>query len=149
MQTTNCYFTLLDIGACSKNCDYRILQNIVLRQKISGNEFNIPDHRYLTEDSRNILPHVFIGNEAFGLSTHIIRPYWGNNLFVQKRVQNYGESTARRFIKRAFGILTNKWRNFQRLLNGYVDFTRNVVKACVIIHNFVKKGKVFVSVVKT
>ena len=107
MQTTNCYLTFLDIGAYSKNCDSRILQKRFLRNKISGNEFNIPDRRYLTEDSRNVLPHVFIDNEAFGLSTHIMRPYWGNNLSVGKRVQKYGQSRAKRFIERAFGILTN------------------------------------------
>ena len=139
MQTTNCYLTFLDTGAYSKNCDSRILQKRFLRNKISGNEFNIPDRRYLTEDSRNVLPHVFIDNEAFGLSTHIMRPYWGNNLSVGKRVQKYGQSRAKRFIERAFGILTNKWRILHRLLNGSVDCTQNVVKACVIMNNFVKE----------
>jgi hypothetical protein len=85
MQTTNYYFTFVDFGAYSKNSDTCIFQKGLLRNKISENEFNIPDHRYLHGDSRNILPHVFIGDEGFGLSTQRMRPYSGNNLSVKKK----------------------------------------------------------------
>ena len=39
----------------------------------------------------------------------------------------------------AFGILSNKWRIFQRLLNVSPDFAVDIVKACVVLHNFVRE----------
>ena len=78
------YVTFLDTGAYTKNSDSCIFQNSVLRNKISGNEFNIPDHSPLTGDSDNILPHVSVGDKAFGLSTHMMRLYSGKQLSVEK-----------------------------------------------------------------
>ena len=39
----------------------------------------------------------------------------------------------------AFGILSNKWRIFQRPLNVSPDFAVTIVKACVVLHNFVRE----------
>ena len=38
-----------------------------------------------------------------------------------------------------FGILSNKWRIFQRPLNVSPDFAVDIVKACVVLHNFVRE----------
>ena len=40
----------------------------------------------------------------------------------------------------AFGILSNKWRIFQRPLNVSLDFAVDIVKACVVLHNFVREN---------
>ena len=39
----------------------------------------------------------------------------------------------------AFGILSNKWRIFQRPLNVSPDFAVDIVKACDVLHNFVRE----------
>ena len=39
----------------------------------------------------------------------------------------------------AFGIVSNKWRIFQRPLNVSPDFAVYIVKACVVLHNFVRE----------
>ena len=39
----------------------------------------------------------------------------------------------------AFGILSNKSRIFQRPLNVSLDFAVDIVKARVVLHNFVRK----------
>ena len=46
---------------------------------------------------------------------------------------------ARRYLECAFVILSNKWRIFQRPLNGSPDFALDIVKACVVLHNFVRE----------
>ena len=42
-------------------------------------------------------------------------------------------------MKCAFGILSNKWRIFQRPLNAIPGFAVDFVKARVILHNFVRE----------
>jgi hypothetical protein len=42
-------------------------------------------------------------------------------------------------VECAFGILSNKWRIFQRPLNVSPDFALGIVKACIVLHNFVRE----------
>lgn len=84
------------------------------------------------------LPYVFIGDEAFGLSTHLLRPYSGNHLSIKKKVFNYHLSCARRYVECTFGILSNKWRIFHRPIDVKVDFAVDIVKCCCVLHNFVR-----------
>jgi len=46
---------------------------------------------------------------------------------------------ARRFVECSFGILSNKWRIFQRPFNISPEFAGNIVKAFVFLHNFVRE----------
>ncbi|KAH1021380.1 hypothetical protein HUJ04_010901 [Dendroctonus ponderosae] len=64
-------------------------------------------------------------------------PCWGKNLSQQKRIYNYRLCRARRYIECTFGILTNKWRILHRPLNVSMQFAENIVKECIILHNFV------------
>ena len=47
--------------------------------------------------------------------------------------------TAKRSEECAFGIWSNKWRIFQRLLNVSPNFAVDFVKAHVVLHNFVRE----------
>jgi len=42
-------------------------------------------------------------------------------------------------VECAFGILSNKWRIFQRPLNVSPEFAVDIVKACDVLHNFVRE----------
>jgi len=42
-------------------------------------------------------------------------------------------------VECAFGILSNKWRIFQRPLNVSSDCAVDIVKACVVLQNFVRE----------
>jgi len=79
-----------------------------------------------------------VGGGAFGLSHNVIRPYAGKNLPLKKRVFNHRLSRARRFIECAFGIMSNKWRIFHRLLNISKPLAENIIKACVLLTNYVR-----------
>lgn len=85
------------------------------------------------------VPYVFVADEAFGLHQNIMRPYGGQFLSVQKRVFNYRLSRARRYVECAFGILSNKWRILNRSLDVSIPLSIDIVKACCILHNFVRK----------
>lgn len=63
------------------------------------------------------LPHILVGDEAFQLTQHLLRPFEGNHLDVKKRIYNYQHCRARRYVECAFGIMANKWRILHRPLN--------------------------------
>jgi hypothetical protein len=42
-------------------------------------------------------------------------------------------------VECAFGILSNKWRIFQRPLDVSPDFAVDILKVCDSLHNFVSK----------
>ncbi|KAJ8915528.1 hypothetical protein NQ315_012410 [Exocentrus adspersus] len=43
-----------------------------------------------------------------------------------------------RYIECTFGILANKWRIFHRPLNVDLDLAQDIIKACCVLHNFVR-----------
>jgi hypothetical protein len=85
------------------------------------------------------VPHFFEGDEAFAPNRNILRPFGGSKLSVKNGVYKIRLCRARRFVDRAFGILSNKWRIFQRPLNASPDFEVAIVKAGVVLHNFVRE----------
>ena len=58
---------------------------------------------------------------------------------LKKKFFNYHLCGARRYIEWTFGILTSKWRIFHRPLNVKIDFIEDIIKACVVLHNFVRE----------
>jgi hypothetical protein len=81
------------------------------------------------------VPCFFVGNEGLALNRDILRPLGGSNLSVNKRL-----CRARGYLECALGIFSNKWRIFQRPLNVSPDFPLDIVKACVVLHNFVREN---------
>lgn len=134
---SNYNFIYVDVGSYGKCSDSGIFKNSTFYKKLSEGNLNIPDDKPLP-GSRIVLPHVFIGDEAFGLSNNLMRPYGGKSLSISKRVYNYRLSRARRFIECSFGIMTNKWRILHRPLNVSVDMAESILKAICILHNFVR-----------
>lgn len=135
---SNYKFLYVDIGAYGKSADCTIFKNSKLFQKLNNNELNIPESRLL-KGSHIANPFVLIGDEGFGISKFLMRPYGGNFLTVKKRVFNYRLSRARRYIECSFGILANKWRIFHRPLNVSIDLAEKIVQASCVLHNFVRE----------
>lgn len=105
---------------------------------MTENTLNIPKAKPLLSDG-DPFPFTFVGDEAFGLSINMLRPYGGRNLSHQKKIFNYRLSRARRYIECCFGILTNKWRIFHRPLNVKFEKAEMIIKACCTLHNFVRE----------
>jgi len=92
---------------------------------------------FLTEN--NIQPYVFVADEAFGLHTNILRPFPGRGLNETRRIFNNRLSRARRTVECAFGVLANKWRVLHTPILVEPEFCDDIVKACCVLHNFVRK----------
>lgn len=55
-----------------------------------------------------------VGDDAFALKTHLLKPYGGTNLTKAQKIFNYRLSRARRIVENAFGILASRFRIFQK-----------------------------------
>jgi hypothetical protein len=67
-----------------------------------------------------------------------MRPNSGKSLTHAKKIFNYRLSRARRFIECSFGIMANKCHLFHRPMNVNLDFAECIIRACCVLHNFVR-----------
>ena len=67
-------FTLVDIGDTGRQSDGSVYTNSHLGYPIENDLLNIPQPSNFTQ-SEMILSYVFIGDDAFGLNNHLMKPY--------------------------------------------------------------------------
>ncbi|KAF2898243.1 hypothetical protein ILUMI_07932 [Ignelater luminosus] len=84
---SNCRFIYVDVGSYSKDSDSTIFKNSKLYQLIASGLLNIPEAQPLPNREGLDIPFVFVGDEAFGLSEHVLRS--GKKLTNDKRIFNY------------------------------------------------------------
>lgn len=136
---SNYRFIYVDVGAYGSACDSSIFKESTLWKSIQEKRLELPPAKPLPGSEAPDVPYFLIGDEAFGLNTNLLRPFGGKELSEKKKNFNYRLSRARRYVECSFGILTNKWRILHRPLNVNTDFAVNIVKACVVLHNFVRE----------
>jgi len=80
-------------------------------------------------------PYVLLGDEAFPLSTYMMRPYSrSGRLNISKKIFNYRLSRARRTVECAFGILVARWRIYRQPIITRTSTAVKAVQATVILH---------------
>uniref|UniRef100_A0A8C5QRJ7 DDE Tnp4 domain-containing protein n=1 Tax=Leptobrachium leishanense TaxID=445787 RepID=A0A8C5QRJ7_9ANUR len=84
----NYNFVYVDVGSYGKDSDSTLFRNSTLWDELESGTLHIPRPAPLP-GSDVAVPYAFVGDEAFGLSTHLLRPYSGTHLTVRKRVFNY------------------------------------------------------------
>lgn len=134
-------FTILDIGGLGKNADGCIFANSDFGKSLAQNKLNIPSDVSLpgTEET---MPHVIVGDAAFQLQRHLMRPYPANQTTnaEEKKVFNYRLSRARRLSENAFGILARRFRIYERRLSMTPEHVNIVVAATCCLHNFLRNS---------
>ncbi|PNF14277.1 hypothetical protein B7P43_G07084, partial [Cryptotermes secundus] len=139
MCNSNYLFTFVDIGAYGKESDSTVFKNSALYDAIKNNTLKLPTAKPISEYFNTHLPYVIVADEAFALSGHAMHPYPKKSSTTRKKVYNYCHSRARRFIESSFGLLSNKWRIFHRPMNVGLSLAEDIIKACCILHNFVRR----------
>lgn len=132
---SNYCFTYIDVGSYGKESDSTVFRKCSFFTKMEEGTLNIP----IPERVAGIpLPYVFVGDEAFGLTNNLMRPYPAKSLTKKRRIFNYRLSRARGKVECSFGILSNKWRIFHRPMNVSEGTAVAIIKACCALHNFVR-----------
>ncbi len=132
-------FLYTSVGSPGKAADSTIFKESKLYKELNNNKLKLPQLRPLSNLRPEKASYVLIGDEGFGLSPCLLRPYGGNFLAIDKKVFNYRLSRARRYIECCFGILSNKWRIFHRPLNVSLDLTESIIRTCCLLHNIVRE----------
>ena len=97
-------FLLVDIEDHRRQSDGSVYHNSNLGYAIENTLLNIPQSSKLPH-SECVMPYVFVGDDAFGLKPHMMKPYPLQNLPVDERVYNYRLSRAHRVVETVFGII--------------------------------------------
>ncbi|CAJ0928202.1 unnamed protein product [Ranitomeya imitator] len=138
----NYNFVMVSTGAYGSISDARIWSCSRIEYNLKNNKLNVPEPAALLDYTNHQFPYVLIANEDFGLSPNLLRPFPRRSLNSRKRIFNYILTRARRYVECAFGILLGKWRVLMSCLEVGPESAINIVKACVVIHNFVRRNKV-------
>lgn len=82
--------------------------------------------------------HVIVGDDAFPLTTYLMKPYGQQNGSRKERIFDYRLSRARRIVENAFGILAWRFRIFQRPFETKLDTSDLTVWAACSLHNWLR-----------
>ncbi|KAM4034471.1 uncharacterized protein ACNLHF_021105 [Anomaloglossus baeobatrachus] len=99
-------FIAVDIGAYGRSNDSQVFKMSTMRRQLYVNTLDIPSARPLPDTCDPPMPYVFVADEAFQLSEHLLKPYASRGLMPTQKIFNYRLSRARRMVECTFGILT-------------------------------------------
>ncbi|XP_018304028.1 putative nuclease HARBI1, partial [Mycetomoellerius zeteki] len=134
-------FQFVDIGAYGRRSDGGIFKDSIMGTKLENKQLNVPEAAPISDERETPLPYCIVGDEAFPLTTYLLRPYPGKQKITpQKRIFNYRLSRARRVIENCFGILVSKWRIFRKPIIASVSTTTHIIQAAIVLHNWLRKN---------
>lgn len=133
-------FIAVDIGSYGKDSDGGIFSKSNLGKAFENKTINVPDGISLPSTNEK-MPYVIVADEAFPLKPYLLRPYPGNQISGDnsKYNFNYRLSRARRVSENAFGILSQKFRIYNRRLNLHPENADRIVLSTCVLHNYIKK----------
>lgn len=131
-------FCMVDIGAQGSAHDSSVFKESEFGRAFLEHKMPIPEPAMLP-GSNIRFPYYLVADQAFPLHDNIMRPYPGDHLPEPSKVFNYRLSRARRTIENTFGILAQRWRCLRHAIAGDVVTCEKIIKACVVLHNFVQR----------
>ena len=140
-------FLFAHVGMDGRNSDDGNWSQSPMKKALENGTLNLPKPKSLSADSSDI-PYVCVGEDAFPLTTYMMKQYPRKDLSPDKRIFNYRLSRARRISENAFGILANRWRVFRKPFALQPEKVKIVTFSVLILHNWLrsesKSGKIYV-----
>ncbi|XP_068091227.1 uncharacterized protein [Hyperolius riggenbachi] len=95
----------VDVGAYGSSHDSSVFQHSRFGVKLRTGQMTLPPPRPWPDTVEPPYPCVFVADEAFALSEHVMRPYAQRDMTHKKVVFNNRLTKARQVVECAFGIL--------------------------------------------
>jgi hypothetical protein len=141
----NYKFLAYDIGSPGRMSDSGIWNRSDLRQlfepSTDRNPLKVPPPHVLVSplnevDSRiQLINYHLVGDDGFGLSRYLMKPYSGRGLSSTMEIFNYCLSRARQVVEVAFGILANRFRCLMNRVYCVPKNAKLIVESSVILHD--------------
>ena len=135
-------FLFVDVGMNDRNSDGGNWSQSPLKSALVSGLLNLPDPTPLPARSRPV-PYVCTGDDAFPLSSFMMKPYPQKGLTTDRRVFNYRLSRMRRISENGFGILANRWRVFRRPFSLEPEKVKVTSHAAITLHNWLRKDSTY------
>lgn len=133
----NYEFMYIHTGINGSVSDGGVITHTSLYNKLMTDKLHLPPS--CTLQGTNIsVPYTFLGDSAFGINRHIMKPYPFKNITHEKRIFNYRLSRARRVVENAFGISAARFRIFRQRISVHIDNVDKIVLACCALHNYLR-----------
>lgn len=140
-------FTFADVGCQGRISDGGVYRNSHFYRALEENRLNLPLPKPLPlssdpvfiDQSTEPMPYVFLGDDAFPLGQHCLKPYSQNGLTPRKRIFNYRLSRVRRITENAFGIWVNRFRVFTTKMCLHPDKAATITMASLLLHNMLRE----------
>lgn len=141
MVDANYKFVAVDIGSFGKAGDSEIFFKSNMGKQILNRSFGFPEECALP-GSNKVVPHVIVGDEAFRLDKHIMKPYTKKSATADKTkaIFNYRLSRARRVTENAFGLLSQVFRIFYRPIHLKTSTCDDLKWVACCLHNMFREG---------
>ena len=134
----NYRFVYADVGGEGRQSDGGLWQQSKLRKRIEKESVGVPSADKLP-GSEKTFPYVIVGDDAFPLGDHLMKPFSRRDLTHPQRVFNYRLSRPRRCSENAFGILASRFRLFLLDINTQPENAIKFVLAGLVLHNFLRE----------
>ena len=142
----NYNFIMVDVGAYGRNSDGGILSQSNIGKALENGNLKIPPDQYLAGTTQTA-PCVIVGDEAFPLKRYLMRPFPSSQLDDEGNKNfNYRLTLARRLVECTFGILSQKFRIFNRRIQLTPKNVDYVILATCVLHYFIKKYDGFITI---
>ena len=132
----NYKFIYVETGATGRSGDAGVFSESALKKALDDNSLNLPPPANVDGISDHKINHHFVGDDAFSLTSTMMKPYPQRLLDKPKRIFNYRLSRARRVVENAFGILTSRFRVFLTTIRLQPEKVTYLILAGCCLHNF-------------
>lgn len=130
-------FTLVDVGAYGGNSDGGIFSESLIGKNLKSENLNLLKKTFKLLGSQDHILTYILADDAFALSSRVMKPYSGRNLYEKQKICNYRFSRTRRTVKSTFGIYANKWRIFRQSICILLETADMIIIASLCLHNFI------------
>nr|CAH7739465.1 unnamed protein product [Callosobruchus chinensis] len=137
----NYNFLYASVGCQGRISDGGVFKSTSFHKLMEESALNRPKNCNLLGRQLPV-PYVLVADDAFPLTTAIMKPYSGHQEKHSKnRVFNYRLSRARRVVENVFGILAAVFRVLRKPMLLQPEKAEKIVLTCVLLHNYLRKNE--------
>ncbi|CAN8012224.1 unnamed protein product [Ixodes pacificus] len=132
-------FIYVDASSYGSASDGGVWARTPLGKQMASGNAHLPRSMALPNSPLQLLA-VIVGDDAFPLVEHLMKPHSKSNLTDEEATFNERLSRSRRVVENSFGQLANRFRVYHTTIYAEPDHLRDLIKATCILHNLLKCG---------